>query len=159
MNPVDPDPLKVYALRWFTAQAYQHLEWLRNQDWDPRLWIVWALRHNLLKIWCDGTGLPVAGIIARPVPTRRRREFLTGRLDLSDPTKLLYEIDPNGDTLWVDFLFAIERYDLICAHVKSKPQTWVGWQHRVTGWPHLVKIADLPDRSVGYERARMVRPA
>jgi hypothetical protein len=119
--------------------------------------VVWAIRHKLLNIWHDEEGEPVAGIIFRPIPNWLWGSWEKG--ELKDYFHRLYDVDPGGDNLWCDFLWAPGQYGKVIPWLKATGKQKAGWEHRQTGKVHVVRLNRLPDRSVCSEHGGVVRPS
>lgn len=98
----------------------------------------------------------MAGIIWRPIPNDLWARWEKG--DLKDYFGRLYDVDPGGDNLWVDFLWAAGEYRRVVPWLKSTGKQKAGWEHRATGKVHVVRLNRLPDRSIGDQDRAVVGP-
>ena len=116
---------------FFWTLVYQNLDWVREQDWEVKLWYLDRLLRGWVKIFYDEEFKAVGGIIWRPVSVWPDR--------LED----LWSYDEKGANLWCDFLWAPGHWDLVKAWLAQSGFVQGGWQHRTSCKVHIIDIARL----------------
>ena len=82
---------------WFCHKIRDQCQWIKNIDWDYRLWPYWAIEHKALAIIVYREGnclLPDTGLIYR-----------RGSFSQAEETGFPRELyaNPGGPDIWVDF--------------------------------------------------------
>jgi hypothetical protein len=131
----------MHPLDWLCEQIEQHTEFPKRISWNFRLWVWWAHDHNFVVVNDEQTW----GCIARPVSEDCYRD--------TPIAKQLYCYDRNGDSLWMDFLWAPGQWPKVREFLIASGKRWGGWEHRVTGKPHIIDIHKL----VLKDNSRMLR--
>jgi hypothetical protein len=108
-----------------------------GKEYDFRWWMLWHVRQGHVHIWPDYKN-PTGGMIARRInlhQVKRWKEYT----DIELP----YIHDPEGDGVWMDFLWAPGQKTIVLDLLASLGVDWGGWQHRKTMAPHIKLIKDL----------------
>ena len=98
---------------------------------DYYTWIGWAITSHFVVL----NDPPTYVIIARPVS----REIW----ETCPKGQELFAIDLNGDSLWMDFLWAPGQWNRVTEFLQHSGKRWGGWEHRTTGKVHIVDIHKL----------------
>lgn len=136
-----PLPKHVQWFQWFEEQIKAHSDWPEpikstfpkgpELDNFVRYWMLWNIERGFLHVWLD-QGEPVGGIIWRPCA------------GFNDDLKDIEYFDTGGDSLWVDFLYAPNRWnDCVLPFIKSTGKKFGGWYRRDNGAFHVVEIEKL----------------
>jgi hypothetical protein len=133
---------------WFAHKIHLHYEFVKQIDWDFRLYMMWALYRKCLWIGVKytpvqmprGTMLvpvPFAGLLLRP-----------GFFETPGFPDDAYSWDKDGPDLWVDFCYAPGHYADVIAFLKSRCTREIGWFRQKTGENHRCPIGKLRAHSL-----------
>jgi hypothetical protein len=120
-------------LNWLLDKVSQHSNYPERfgNDNNLKIWLLWAARNNFVVM----NDPPTYGLIARPV-SRELYEYTAKGEEL-------WAFDLNGDSLWMDFLWAPRQWPVVKEFLKISGKRWGGWEHRTTGKVHIVEIEKL----------------
>jgi len=120
----------------FGTLPYAHFSWFRQllldnmgefecegltkQQFASR-YMAWAIDHGFLHTF--GTPLPVAGILFRRVNDLQLEEIH------SRYHETLFEFDPNGKVLWIDFMHAPGNYPFMMNFISQLGADRLAWYH------------------------------
>jgi hypothetical protein len=141
---VEPYPEEFYtiALPWLTSRIIQKVRVRTFTDpntgkpWDIKLWVLWHARHGFVHVW--PWNCPVGGMICRRISIYQLRDWKTyPRAEQS------YVFDPDGDGVWMDFLWAPGQKLMVQTILERIGVDWVGWEHKKTRMPHIKSIKQI----------------
>jgi hypothetical protein len=112
-----------------TSQFKDDLEFKRL----IRLWLIWANRKGFIHVLGDP---PIGCVIARPC-----NGFST---ELSD----FFFSEEDGDSLWVDFLWAPHNWPAVRDFLISTGKLYGGWERRDNFKVHTIDIRKLCSRHI-----------
>lgn len=132
-----------------------------------RLWLLWCRRKGYITVFGDRT--PNGCVIARPCQVFsaelnhwcRRKEYITTfgaeptgcaiarpcryfSTDLKD----IFFAEEDGDSLWVDFLWAPGQWPAVCDFLLSTGKLYGGWERRENFAVHTIDIKKLCSRHI-----------